>query len=170
MEHNSEESRSVAAMSIFGQSIDARRSVRTRRRATQKVQFRFFFSFYLLHFSVTLADLYCGVPDIHHGACRNFHLRGNHRRHPAWRGCTSTSAGPSRSESAPVPRPACQGRVPWLPSWSGNSSRPTPRRSSLTRRSSKERVPAAEGRRGPSTSTHPAPIRPRIGATRCTSR
>ena len=52
MEHNSKEGRSVEAMSIFGQSIDVRRSVRTRRRATQKVQvpseFRFFFSFYLL--------------------------------------------------------------------------------------------------------------------------
>ena len=72
MEHNSEESRSVAAMSIFGQSIDARRSVRTRRRATQKVQvpseFRFFFLFtYYYYFSVTCRF----VPDIDYGACRN---------------------------------------------------------------------------------------------------
>ncbi|PUZ64911.1 hypothetical protein GQ55_3G181000 [Panicum hallii var. hallii] len=36
MDQNSEESRSVEAMSIFGQSIDVRRPVRSRRRATQK--------------------------------------------------------------------------------------------------------------------------------------
>ncbi|RLM99178.1 hypothetical protein C2845_PM06G01290 [Panicum miliaceum] len=36
MDQNSEESISVEAMSIFGQSIDVRRPVRSRRRATQK--------------------------------------------------------------------------------------------------------------------------------------
>lgn len=37
MEQNSGEIRSGEAMSIFGQNIDVRRSVRTRRRATHKV-------------------------------------------------------------------------------------------------------------------------------------
>lgn len=173
MEQNSGESRSGEAMSIFGQSIDVRRPVRSRRRATQKVlkPSEFSILFYKLQASCFLPICTDAVvSDIDRVACRNFHLPSNHRRCPAWRGCTS--AVPSRSESAPVPCPSCPGQVAWLPSMSSRYIMPIPGRGLPGRRSMERELAAAEGTSPPSTSRHPhpAPIRLRIRATRRTSR